>query len=107
MKSRLFPEYELLPPDDELDGVNDNYFQSERSDARELAASTQFNIHDINETICLHKDNEQEEVDPNALEREVESDVDEDSPHEEDEFQDDEEDDAELNMSEASDVELR
>ncbi|MQL93238.1 hypothetical protein Taro_025879 [Colocasia esculenta] len=49
------------------------------------------------------RDNEQEEVDPNALEREVESDVEEDSRHDED----DEEDDAELNMSEGSDDELR
>jgi len=107
VKSRLFPEYELLPTDDELEGVNDNFFQSDRSDARELAASTQYNVHDINETICLHKDNEQEEVDPNVAEREVESDVEEDSQDDEDEFQDDDEDDAELNMSSASDDEYR
>ena len=107
VKSRLFPEYELLPTDDELEGVNDNFFQSDRSDARELAASTQYNVHDINETICLHKDNEQEEVDPNVAEREVESDVEEDSQDDEDEFQDDDEDDAELNMSSTSDDEYK
>ncbi|MQL96596.1 hypothetical protein Taro_029278, partial [Colocasia esculenta] len=38
-------------------------------------------------------DNEQEEVDPNALEREVESDVKEESRHDEDEVEDDDEDD--------------
>ncbi|MQL91079.1 hypothetical protein Taro_023687, partial [Colocasia esculenta] len=38
-------------------------------------------------------DNEQEEVDPNALEREVESDVEEESRHDEDEVEDDDEDD--------------
>ncbi|MQL85789.1 hypothetical protein Taro_018312 [Colocasia esculenta] len=107
VKSRLFPEYELLPTDDELECVNDNFFQSDRSDARELAASTQYNVHDINETICLHNDNEQEEVDPNVAEREVESDVEEDSQDDEDEFQDDDEDDAELNMSSSSDDEYR
>ncbi|MQL92527.1 hypothetical protein Taro_025159 [Colocasia esculenta] len=98
VKSRLFPEYELLPADDELEGVDDKFFQSDRSDARELAASTQFSVDDINETICLYKDNEQEEVDPNALEREVESDVEEESRHDEDEVDDDDEDDAELNI---------
>ncbi|MQL75277.1 hypothetical protein Taro_007658, partial [Colocasia esculenta] len=77
------------------------------SDARELAASTQFSVDDINETIYLYKDNEQEEVDPNALEREVESDVEEESRHDEDEVEDDDEDDAELNMSSASDDEYR
>ncbi|MQL97144.1 hypothetical protein Taro_029832 [Colocasia esculenta] len=49
----------------------------DRSDARELAASTQFSVDDINEPICLYKDNEQEEVDPNALERDLESDEEE------------------------------
>ncbi|MQL86093.1 hypothetical protein Taro_018624 [Colocasia esculenta] len=82
VKSRLFHEYELLPADDELEGVDDNFFQSDRSDARELAASTQFT----------------EEVDPNALEQEVESDVEEESRHDEDEVEDDDEDDAELNI---------
>ncbi|MQL96852.1 hypothetical protein Taro_029532 [Colocasia esculenta] len=79
----------------------------DRSDTQELAASTQFNVDDINETICLYKDNEQEEVDPNALEREVESDVEEESRHDEDEFEEDDEDDAELNISSASDDEYR
>ncbi|MQM12247.1 hypothetical protein Taro_045162 [Colocasia esculenta] len=45
------------------------------------------------------RDNEQEEVDPNALEREVESDEEEESPDDEDEFEEDDEDDAELNIS--------
>ncbi|MQL89377.1 hypothetical protein Taro_021958 [Colocasia esculenta] len=70
----------------------------DRSDTRELAASTQFSVHDINETICLHKGNEQEEVDPRDLERRVESDVEEDSRDDEDEFEDDDEEDAELNI---------
>ncbi|MQL67946.1 hypothetical protein Taro_000220 [Colocasia esculenta] len=61
--------------------------KEDRSDARELAASTQFSVDDINETICLYKDNEQEEVHPNALEREVVSDVEEESRHDEDEFE--------------------
>ncbi|MQL83080.1 hypothetical protein Taro_015565 [Colocasia esculenta] len=80
---------------------------SNRSDARELAASTQFSVDDINEPICLYKDNEQEEVDLNALEREVESDEEEGSPDDEDEFEEDDEDDAELNISSASDDEYR
>ncbi|MQL82988.1 hypothetical protein Taro_015466, partial [Colocasia esculenta] len=63
-----------------------------------LAVSTQFSVHDINETICLHKGNEQEEVDPRDLERRVESDVEEDSRDDEDEFEDDDEEDAELNI---------
>ncbi|MQL94844.1 hypothetical protein Taro_027501, partial [Colocasia esculenta] len=64
-----------------------------QSDAQELAASTQFSVDDINETICLYKDNEQEEVDPNALEWEVESDEEEESRHDQDEFEEDDEDD--------------
>ncbi|MQM08259.1 hypothetical protein Taro_041112 [Colocasia esculenta] len=48
--------------------------------------------------MCLHKGNEQEEVDPRDLERRVESDVEEDSRDDEDEFEDDDEDDAELNI---------
>ncbi|MQL91296.1 hypothetical protein Taro_023903, partial [Colocasia esculenta] len=39
-----------------------------------------------------------EEVDPNTLEREVESDVEAESRHDEDEVEDDDEDDAELNI---------
>ncbi|MQM12507.1 hypothetical protein Taro_045427 [Colocasia esculenta] len=81
-----------LTGDDTDDGTTD------RSDTRELAASTQFSVHDINETICLHKGNEQEEVDPRDLERRVESDVEEDSRDDEDEFGDDDDDDAELNI---------
>ncbi|MQL83598.1 hypothetical protein Taro_016103, partial [Colocasia esculenta] len=58
-----------------------------------LAASTQFSVDDINEPLCLYKDNEQEEVDPNALPREVESDEEEESRHDEYEFEEDDEDD--------------
>ncbi|MQM13905.1 hypothetical protein Taro_046834 [Colocasia esculenta] len=81
-----------------------------RSDARELAPSTQFSVDDINEPICLYKDNEEEEVDPNALddhvvEREVESDEEEEWTDDEDE--EDDEDDAELDISSASDDEYR
>ncbi|MQL86614.1 hypothetical protein Taro_019161 [Colocasia esculenta] len=65
--------------------------EQDRSDARELAASTQFSVDDINEPICLYMDNEQEEVDPSALE--VESDEEEESPDDEDEFKEDDEDD--------------
>ncbi|MQM09195.1 hypothetical protein Taro_042064 [Colocasia esculenta] len=48
-----------------------------------------------------------EEVDTNALEREVESDEEEESPDDEDEFEEDDEDDAELDISSASDDEYR
>ncbi|MQM21397.1 hypothetical protein Taro_054437, partial [Colocasia esculenta] len=85
--TKLLPEYELLPADIELE---------DRSDAQELAATTQFSVDDINEPICLYKDNEHEEVDPNALEWELESDEEEESPDDEDEF---EEDDTELDIS--------
>ncbi|MQM21159.1 hypothetical protein Taro_054193 [Colocasia esculenta] len=51
--------------------------------------------------------NPKEEVDPNALEREVESAVEEESRHDEDEFEEDDEDDAELNISSASNDEYR
>ncbi|MQL97109.1 hypothetical protein Taro_029794 [Colocasia esculenta] len=53
----------------------------------------QFSVDDINEIICLYKDNEQEEIDPNALEQEVKSDEEEESRHDEDEFEEDDEDD--------------
>ncbi|MQM09500.1 hypothetical protein Taro_042374, partial [Colocasia esculenta] len=60
------------------------------SGTREFAPSTQFSVDDINEPICLYKDNEEEEADPNAIddhvvEREVES-------SEEEEWIDDEDD---------------
>ncbi|MQL98990.1 hypothetical protein Taro_031704, partial [Colocasia esculenta] len=44
-------------------------------------------------------DNKQEEVDPNALEREVESDEEDESADDEEEFEEDDEDDAELDIS--------
>ncbi|MQL70942.1 hypothetical protein Taro_003234, partial [Colocasia esculenta] len=52
-------------------------------------------------TWLRYRGNEQEEVDPNALEREVESDEEEESPDDEDEFEEDDEDDAELDISSA------
>ncbi|MQM05845.1 hypothetical protein Taro_038661 [Colocasia esculenta] len=57
--------------------------------------------------IASGQDNKQEEVDPNALEREVEYDEEEESPDDEDEFEEDDEDDAELDISSASDDEYR
>ncbi|MQM07401.1 hypothetical protein Taro_040244 [Colocasia esculenta] len=58
-------------------------------------------------TWLRYQDNEQEEIDPNALEREVEYDEEEESPDDEDEFEEDDEDDAELDISSASDDEYR
>ncbi|MQL83603.1 hypothetical protein Taro_016094 [Colocasia esculenta] len=71
--------------------VHPFFFQVKESRRTHVLPLVRFSGDDINEPIYLYKDNEQEEVDPKALEREVESDEEEEWTDDEDE-EDDEDD---------------